>query len=207
VICFVPPEPITRQVVYDTWNGLVQDRLRALGVGVLYRVRERAKALIKLAETGLQCLSIPDLFHLIDDLVKSSSLVIFRRLRQAQQVLNQAREGLATCEVSHRGGPEVEPARTWVKTSEAEVKRWQDVRSAYRNHLANLSLVLHPWPLLDSTRQSSPEVECQLQAEITALEAVMKTHGLPVKKTVLDKVRKPLAGVSALVDFWGQMVE
>jgi DNA-binding transcriptional ArsR family regulator len=196
-----------RDRTYDTWHGLVQDRLRALGVGVLYLVSDRAKALIKLAETGLECLSIPDLFHLIHDLVKSYSLVIFRRLRRAQQGLNQARECLATCEASHRGGPEVEQARAWVKTSEAEVKRWQDVRSAYRTHLANLSLVLHPWPLWDSTRQSSQEVECQLQAEITALETLMQTNGLPVKKTVLDKVRKQLAGVSALVDFWWQMVE
>jgi hypothetical protein len=86
------------------------------------------------------------------------------------------------------------------------LKRWQDVRSAYRNHLANLSLILPPWRLLDSTRQSSLEVEHQLQAEIAALETLMETQGLPVKKKALDKVRKQLAGVSALVDFWWQMV-
>jgi hypothetical protein len=54
-------------------------------------VSDRAKALIKLAETGLDCLSIPDLFHLIHDLAKSYSLLIFSRLRQAQQALTQAR--------------------------------------------------------------------------------------------------------------------
>jgi hypothetical protein len=200
-------EEVARDRTYETWHGLVQARLKTLGVGVLYLVSDRAKALIKLAETGLECLSIPDLFHLIQDLVKSYSLAIFSRLRQAQQALTRAREHLATCEASHRGGAEVEHARARVKASEAEVKRWQDVRSAYRNHLAHLSLVLHPWRLLDSTRQSSPEVERQLQAEIAALETVMITNGLPVKKTVLDKVRKQLAGVSALVDFWWQMVE
>jgi hypothetical protein len=87
-----------------------------------------------------------------------------------------------------------------------EVKRWQDVRSASQNHLANLSLILHPWCLLDSTRQGSQEVEHQLQAEIAVLETLMETNGLPVKKTALDKVRKQLAGVSARVDFWWQMV-
>jgi hypothetical protein len=46
-----------------------------------------------------------------------------------------------------------------------------------------------------------------LQAEIAALETLMETNGLPVKKSVLDKVRKQLTGVSALVDFWWQMVE
>jgi Family of unknown function (DUF6399) len=49
-------------------------------------------------------------------------------------------------------------------------------------------------------------VEGQLQAELTALETLVETNGLPLKKSALDKVRKQLAGVSALVDFWWQMV-
>jgi len=44
-------------------------------------VSDRAKALIKLAEQGLECVSIPDVFHLIHDLVKSYSLAICRPLR------------------------------------------------------------------------------------------------------------------------------
>jgi len=51
-------------------------------VEVSYLVSDRAKALIKLAETGLDCLSIPDVFHLSHELTKSYSLVLFSRLRQ-----------------------------------------------------------------------------------------------------------------------------
>jgi len=86
------------------------------------------------------------------------------------------------------------------------VKHWQDVRSTYRNHLSNLSLILHPWYLLDSTRQTSNEVERRLQDEIEALESLIERHGLPAKKNTLAKVRKQLAGLSALVDFWWQTV-
>jgi hypothetical protein len=71
----------------DTWDGLVKARLKTLEVGVLYLVSDRAKALIKLAQTGLDCLSIPDLFHLSHDLAKSSSRAVFSRLRYAQQAL------------------------------------------------------------------------------------------------------------------------
>jgi len=65
---------------------------------------------------------------------------------------------------------------------------------------------MHPWRLVDSTRQTSQEVERQLHAELQALETLLETNGLPVKKGTLDKVRKQLAGVSALVDFWWQTV-
>jgi DNA-binding transcriptional ArsR family regulator len=199
-------EEVAVDRTYDTWHGVVKAQLKTLGVEVAYLVSDRAKALIKLAETGLDCLSIPDLFHLSHDLAKSSSLPIFRRLRQAQQALTQARERLATLQASHPGHAQTQQAQAFVVASEAEVQRWQDVRSAYRTHLSNLSLILHPWCLVDATRHTSQEVEHQLHAEVAALEMVLETQGLPVKQTALAKVRKQLAGVSALVDLWWQRV-
>lgn len=199
-------EEVAEERSYDTWHTLVKARLETLGVRVFYLVSDRAKALIKLAETGLECLSIPDLFHLLHDLVKSYSLAIYGRLRQAQQALQHAQERLATCQGSHPDSPERQRAQALVEMSDAEVKRWHCVHSAYRNHLETLSLILHPWHLLDSTRQRSSEVERQLQAEIAALERLFQTHGLPLQTKALDKVRKQLAGVSALVDFWWQRV-
>ena len=199
-------EEVAVNRTYDTWSGLVKTRLKTLGVEVSYLVSDRAKALIKLAETGLDCLSIPDLFHLSHELTKSYSLVLFSRLRQAQQALAQAREHLATVQASHADDVQVQPAQVLAEASAAEVKHWQDVRSTYRNHLSNLSLLLHPWYLLDSTRQTSNEVERRLQDEIEALESLIERHGLPAKKNTLAKVRKQLAGLSALVDFWWQTV-
>jgi hypothetical protein len=81
---------------YDTWDGLVKARLKTFGVAVSYLVSERAKALITLAETGLACLSIPDVLHLSHELAKGYALAIFGRLRQAQQAWTQAGQRLAT---------------------------------------------------------------------------------------------------------------
>jgi len=77
---------------------------------------------------------------------------------------------------------------------------------AWRQRLSNLSRILHPWRLVDSLRQTSKEVEEQLRAELKALEALLATNGLPRKTATLDKVRKQLAGISALVDVWWQTV-
>ena len=93
-----------------------------------------------------------------------------------------------------------------VEACAAGVARWQGVCSAYRQSLSNLSRIVHPWRLVDSTRQTSQEVERQLHVEIQVLETLLEAHGLPVKKDTLDKVRTQLAGVSALIDFWWQTV-
>jgi hypothetical protein len=199
-------EEVAEHRTYDTWYALVEPRLETLGTEVLYLVSDRAKALIKLAETGLGCLSIPDLFHLIHELVKSYSLAILGRLRQARQTLMQAQERLRMCQVSNPSGAEVQQAQAVVEASAAQVKHWETVDSAYRQHLERVSLLVHPWRLCDSTRQTSQEVERQLHAEIEAIGVLVETHGLPVKKKAVDKVRKQLAGLCALVDFWWQGV-
>ena len=93
---------------------------------------DRAKALVKLAQTGLDCLSIPDLFHLSHDLAKGYALAIFGRLRQAQQALTQARQRLETLQASQPGSAQAQQAQASVEACEAVVKRWQGVRSAYR---------------------------------------------------------------------------
>src|SRR5215475_10938831 len=183
---------------YHTWYSGVNERLKTFGIGVLSLVSDRAKALLKLAQTGLDCLSIPDLFHLSHDLAKGYALTIFGRLRQAQQALAQARQRLEALQASQAGSAQVQQAQASVEACEAVVARWQGVRSAYRQRLANLSRSMHPWRLGDSTRQTSQEVARQLHVEIQVLEALLETHGLPVKKATLEKVRKQLAGVSAL---------
>ena len=96
-------EEVAVDRTYDTWYRCINGRLKTLGIGVLYLVSDRAKALVKLAHTGLDCLSIPDLFHLSHDLAKGYSLSIFGRLRQAQQALAHARQRLETLQASPPG--------------------------------------------------------------------------------------------------------
>jgi hypothetical protein len=93
-----------------------------------------------------------------------------------------------------------------VEACDAEVERWESVHSASRHHLETVSLLVHPWRLCNSPPPTSQEVERRLHAEIDAITAFIATHGLPVKKKAVDKVRKQLAGVSALVDLWWQRV-
>ena len=98
-------EEVAEDRSFDTWYNRANDRLKTLGTGVLYRVSDRAKALIKLASTGLGCLSIPDLFHLSHELAKGYSLSIFSRLRQAKGDLEQAQQRLETVQQNAQAEP------------------------------------------------------------------------------------------------------
>ena len=192
---------------FDPWFELANERLKTFGTAVWYLVSDRAKALIKLADTGFGCPSIPDLFHVGHDLAKNSSLAIFGRLRQAKRELDQANQHLEKWQKSAQAEPaQIAQGQARAAACATSVNHWQEVGSTWRQHLSNLSRILHPWRFTGSIGQRSKEVEEQLRAELQAIEMLLETNGLPAKKDTLDKVRKQLGGISALIDFWWQTV-
>lgn len=187
---------------YETWNDWVKQRLKALKTGVVYLVSDRAKALIQLAEQGLACLSVPDLFHLLHDLSKGYSLAIARRLRQARQDLVKAEAGLKRYRgMDKRRGAAGMAHRQW-RASQAQVEYWNEAHQAYRGHLEAVSLIVHPVAIEDSTPQSSEQVQRRLQGEIDAIAAFVERHPLPSKPDLIAKVSKQVPALAALVDCW-----
>ena len=102
----------------DTWSGGITGRLTTLGPVVLSLGSNRAKALIKLAHTGLGCLSIPDVFPLSHDLATGYSLAIFGRLRQAKHAREHALQRLQTLQGSPSDRALAQQAQTAVEACE-----------------------------------------------------------------------------------------
>src|SRR2546421_8335515 len=203
---YVLLEEVADDRTYETWYARVTTRLEPMKTYVLSLVSDRAKALIKLAETGLECPSIPDVFHLLHELAKGYSLAIWSQLKTVRQALSRAQEHLAKCQAAGASEAQIESAQAAVAAGEADVAHWQQVRDTYPGHLGAMSLQVHPWRVTDSTPQSSQEVEAQVAAEVAALQELLESNGLRVKKKVLDKVRKQLAGLAAVIDVWWQTV-
>jgi Family of unknown function (DUF6399)/IclR helix-turn-helix domain len=199
-------EEMAEDRTYATWHALVDERLKALGTHVLYLVSDRAKALIQLAEQGLECLSMPDFFHVVHDIIKSYSLAIGRRLSQARQELTKAQKALGRRQDLPQAGQDVPEAQAVVAVRQAEVQQWEDVQRTYRHHLETLSLTLHPFCLADSTPQTSAQVASQLHAVVEAIEALASRHQLPARHSAMQKVRTQIPALAALVDFWWQGV-
>jgi hypothetical protein len=192
---------------YATWFARANARLTTFGTEVLSLVSDRAKALLTLTHTGRGCPSIPDVFPLGHDLATGYALGLFGRLRQAKRDLAHATQCLEKLPKTAQAAPaQVAQAPARVVACATSVTPWQEVGSAWRQHLSNLSRLLHPWRLLDSIRQTSQEVEEQLRAALKAIEALLETNGLPRQQDTLDKVRTPRAGIAALVDLWWQTV-
>lgn len=199
-------EEVAEDRTYATWKALVEERLKALGTHVLYLVSDRAKALVQLAETGLECLSMPDFFHVVHAIVQSYSLPIGQRLRQARQELTQAQEALARRQGQRQAAQETSEAKALAEARQAEVMRWEEAHHAYRGLLERLSHTLHPFHLSDSTPQTSAQVESQLTAAVEEIAALAQRYQLPARPKAMAKVRTQVPALAALVDFWWQGV-
>lgn len=200
-------EEVAADRTYATWKALADERLKALGATVLYVVSDRAQALIQLAETGFECLSMPDFFHCMHDIVKSYSLAIGRQLRQAQQALTHAEERHMRRQSQAPEPQAVQAGALLVEASRVEVQRWTALQHTYRQHLETISLTMHPFNLGDATAQTSTQVAYRLHAEVEALEALATRHQFSACHAARSKVRKQLPALAALVDFWWAGVE
>jgi Family of unknown function (DUF6399)/IclR helix-turn-helix domain len=199
-------EEVAEERTYARWKAVVEERLTALRTDVRYLVSDRAKALIQLAEQSLACLSVPDFFHVMHDLVKSYSLAIARRLQHAHKDLKQAQGVLENHQELAQADDAGSGILAEVAAKRAEVQRWEGVRSTYRQHLEVLSLTLHPFHLDDSTPQTSAQVRSRLEAEVTAIETLAHAHQVPAQHNAMKKVRNQLPALAALVDFWWEGV-
>src|SRR5216683_6190124 len=132
---YIVQEEVADDRTFATWKAVVEARLTALGTEVLYLVSDRAKALMQLAEKGLECLSMPDFFHVIHDIIKSYSLAMGRCVRHAHQELQKAEEALTRRSALAHGAPERPEAKTEVEAKRAEVRRWEEVQRTYRHQL------------------------------------------------------------------------
>jgi len=200
---YIVQEEVADDRTYATWKALVDERLKALGTSVLYLVSDRAKALIQLAEKGLECFSMPDFFHLVHEIVKSYALAVGRRVSQAHKDLAHAEAVLE----SRPGLAQGAEATAEVEAKRAEVQRWEEMQRTYRHHLETLSLTLHPFGIADSAPQTSVQVESRLHAAVEAIEALARRHQLPVHHDTMPKVRRQLPALAALVDLWWQGVK
>lgn len=131
---YMVQEEVADDRTYATWKALVDERLQALGTSVLYVVSDRAKALIQLAEHGFECLSMPDVFHFMPDIVKSYALALGRRVRQAHQELLAAQEALARLQGRSHAAHEAPEAQALVATRHTEVTRWDEAHHTSRRH-------------------------------------------------------------------------
>jgi Family of unknown function (DUF6399) len=185
---FILVEEITADCCFETWQQPVAQICRQLGLLLRYCVSDRASALIKLATEEFCCPSIPDLFHVMQDLC----LGLGRDLSKQLLALSKRLKNLE----------DMQAEATLQQSVQIQQQAIQASLHQYRNCLHQITTCLHPFAIGTGLIQSSLQVQDQLMKQLQWLKTLQQTHQLQDTTDGLRKFEKQIPELIRSVDLW-----
>jgi hypothetical protein len=148
-------------------------------------VSDGAKALVKLALSGLDCPHVPDLFHLLRAFSKSMGAAI---------AVQQAR--------LHKQQPSDASAQELIAIQRLQVATdYQE----YQQSLHGLSQALHPFHIDTGESQMEHELQPHLQSHLSTLERLSTIYAPTKSQSVLESWKRQIPAMSGLIHAWAAM--
>ena len=201
---FIFVEQPSKNRCYETWKDKVQAIVDKFGVNIKYIVSDRAKPLIKLAKEGFGCLSIPDLFHGVNEIVKVFGLSLGRKKNAIQKELCKALSTLALLKELGKNISQQESIVSHLKKEQAII---ESGISHYRQLLHTLSQIVHPFDITNSNGQTSAQVQLLLNQLVEEIRELQKEHEINDPKERIEKFCKQIEDIASVIDAWWLWVE
>lgn len=190
-------EDISDDRCFDTWLEKAAPRLQALGIDVNHAISDRAKALIKLAVTGFECQSGADTFHAQYDVSKWLGAKLGRRKAQAEKQHEATLKTLAKNPATDDSSL-IEQAIQDQKAC-AEI---QETLADYHENLPGVADEIHPFSIVDNSRNGSESVISGLEKRAQAFEKIAQSQKIDDSKQTMKKFRNQFKDLAINVEFW-----
>jgi len=157
-------------------------------------VSDGAKALVKLALSGLNCPTVPDVFHLLRDFSQSIGKAIS---------LQQARLQKEQVALMSKSSPDAKAQLLAVQAQQLTVTiAHQD----YQASLRALSQSIHPFHLETGESQMGMELPARLQPHLSVLEQLSQIYSPTKGQEALERWKRQLPYLSGVLHAWWQWV-
>lgn len=195
-------EDIADDRSFDTWLKMVEPRLEQLGVKVQLMVSDRAKALIKLALSGLECEHNADIFHGLHDISKLMGSTLGRRKGTTKRHLDKCESSLEKAEKRGASKTIVESKVEQVVQARTQDRAATQDLDNYRGAIRKMSKTVHPFNLEDNKPQDSANVEKELREQAKDIEALARKRGINDNTGVMKKFKNQIKELVPSIDFW-----
>lgn len=187
---------------YETWWEQVSRWFNREQWDCRFMVSDGAKALVKLALSGLGCPSVPDVFHLLYALSKSMGNSISRqqlRLEKQQQTLQAQLQTTASPATSTAVAAQIKALKTQQQTLESD-------HQLYQQSLHGLSQAIHPFDLNTGEAQLGLELPVQLHVHLTAFTQLSQTYAPTPSQAAIALWQRQIPNLSGALHAWWQWV-
>jgi hypothetical protein len=234
-ICLVAIEPVSNFLILEayadkrdapTWNVAVDAALAPLSVTVIQCVSDQATALLSHAQWHLGVHHSPDVFHVLYEISKATSLALNRQTVRAQERLDQAQaeyeENVEKRRAFDRQWPStlreldqektlIEQAPRLQKNLEKAGKRLEEIRQRKqhaREARCGISQDYHPIDLKTGESLVASQVKERLDNHFATLHSVADQAQLSQSADDrITKAQRVLPSMIATIAFFWSMVE
>lgn len=197
---FIFSEAVCENRTYATWWQQVSGWFNPQQWDCRSFVSDEAKALVKLALTGLGCPSLPDVFHLLYALSKSMGAAIARQRVQLQKqhhnLLQKLKATSSTASTS-----EVDAQITVLQ---AQQQQLETEHQDYQQSLHQLSQAIHPFHIETCKPQLGLELPAALKVPLATLERLSQSHAPQKSQDALERWHKQIPALSQTLHCWWQ---
>ena len=225
--CLVAIEPVSNYILLEkyaenrkaeTWTQSMAEATQGLPVELVQSTSDEGRGIRHHVEEDLGIHHSPDVFHVQQDLVQGSSVVLANRKRQAEQAVAEAAQQVSRLKEAQStnvkpAGPSDGAAALvppWVTAQAQEQKAreaWETLTGQHQRvqeAVAGISTAYHPYDLETGAAQSAEQVADALAQHWSEIEAVAAEASLPERgvKKIQKAKRVVVELVATLAFFW-----
>lgn len=163
---FILLEQYTEDRTAETWTKALTEATKGLPIEVIQSTSDEGRGLLHHVKKDLGVHHSPDLFHVQNELVKSTSGALTSKVRQAARAVEKA------------------PTPAAQQALEIALQHQEQAHQLIRE----ISEAYHPYDLQTGAARSAEAVSSSLQQHFTDIEAVAEKAGL--SETCFDRIQK-----------------
>jgi Family of unknown function (DUF6399) len=185
---------------YATWSEQISQWWTSGEWTCRFMVSDGARALIKLALSGLKTVSLPDLFHALRGLAQPLGRTLGRQLSQLQRQQQQLHEQWTKTLSSARR----EVLEKTLSETSAQLRAVVENQEIYHTALHQVTQYVHPFNLKTNESQLANDLSNRLTSPLEALSKLTKTYDLESGKKAIDGFKALIPGFTQGIQAWWQ---
>ena len=187
---------------YATWMEQVNRWWQDSSWQCHYLVSDGARALVKLAVSGLGCVSVADLFHALRALGKPMG----RSLGQQVAALKKQQDKLQQQLNKSREEAERKSLQALIEHNEAALQQVQQDEQTYHEALEHISQTIHPFTLDSLQWQTQRALLTHLAFPLQRLWDLAPTYGAQKAQQAIDTFEAQITSFTQAIEAWQQWV-
>ena len=225
--CLVAIEPVSNYILLEkyaenrkaeTWTQSMAEAVQGLPVELVQSTSDEGRGIRHHVEADLGLHHSPDVFHVQQDLVQGSSVVLANRKRQAEQSVAEAAQQVSRLKEAQStnvkpAGPSDGAAALvppWVTAQAQEQKAreaWETLTGQHQRvqeAVAGIRMAYHPYDLETGAARSAKQLADALAQHWSEIETVAAEVNLPERcvKKIQKAKRVVVEMVATLAFFW-----